>query len=278
MHSGGVALVWGPPRSGTTWMYNVVRDMLRLADVEHSGWVHGQQPPTQTDFKALVVKSHQAHSVDVIESLDSTDHVYLIGMFRDPGSAFQSLLRTQTADRAELLSWLVRDIDSIEDALSRIPEAVVCREEWIERHSSTILPKLSSWLGLPLDADECGNVGARFSREVVRSSVTALARQNGWSYDFRHYDPDSHWHANHIAPDDHEPAVLLDDEVRQLSVLRSRVEDLTSKYSLMARPPVRRPATDAPPVSQVLLSAWAAGQQPSTFRKRAMVRLRSLAG
>ena len=61
-------------------------------------WVYGHPLPDPRSFDALVVKSHQAHSMDVLQSLTPHPHIHLVAIFRDPEQAFQSLLRTQSVE------------------------------------------------------------------------------------------------------------------------------------------------------------------------------------
>jgi hypothetical protein len=261
VRNGGITLVWGPPRSGTTWMYNVVREIMRVSELDHDGWVHGQQPPQAAPESALVIKAHQAHSLDVIDSLEMLDHVYLVGMFRDPERAFQSLVRTQTASREELLGWLDHDIRSIEEALPRIPGAVVCREEWIESHAAEVIARLCDWVGVALSEGERLAIVEMYAREQVRSTVSQLAQSHGWSDDFRNYDTESHWHANHIAPPTHRPVELSDSERSVLDALRLRVEYVTGTHSLLATVPARRRPPEQRTVSQEFLNAVSSPQR-----------------
>jgi hypothetical protein len=237
--------------------------------------VHGQQPPLPDADAALVIKAHQAHSLDVIDSIEALDHVYLIGMFRDPEQAFQSLVRTQTASREELLTWLDHDIRSIQEALPRIPGSVVCREEWVEHHAAEVIARLCDWVGVALPEASRQAIAAKFSREQVRSTVKQLSRSRGWSDDFRNYDTESHWHANHIAPPAHRGVELTDRERVALEALRLRVEYITGTHSLLATVPARR----RPPVhrgpSQDFLAA-VAKPASSSGRFRSFARLKSL--
>ena len=267
MRNGGIALVWGPPRSGTTWMYNVVREIMRVCDVDHNGWVHGQQPPTAAADTALVIKAHQAHSLDVIDSLAMLDHVYLVGMFRDPERAFQSLVRTQAASREELLGWLDHDIRSIEQALPRIPGAAVCREEWIESHAAEVIARLCDWVGVALSEAERLTIVEKFAREQVRTTVSQMSLSRGWSDDFRNYDTDSHWHANHIAPLTYRPVDLTNSERDTLNALRLRVEYVTGTHSLLATVPARRRPPEHRSASEDFLTAVTRPDSVSRLRR-----------
>lgn len=263
MLNGGVTLIWGPPRSGTTWLYNVVRRILAEADVRACGWVYGHPSPDTSEFDALVVKSHQAHSLDVLQSLAPNPHIHFVGIFRDPAQAFQSLLRTQNADRAELLGWLARDIASIDAAFSVYPQAVVMREEWIASRASEVIAALASTLGIQLTPDACVQIAAEYNRDRVRDSVRRLADHHGWADHFGHYDTDSHWHANHIAPDDHDALPLTSAEHQQLEDLACTADRLTARHSLLAHTSGRTHSRAAAPVSHAFLHAAGRRQRRS---------------
>jgi hypothetical protein len=273
MRNGGVTLVWGPPRSGTTWLYNVVRRIVAEADVRTGGWVYGHPSPDASEFDALVVKSHQAHSLDVLLSLAPHPHIHFVGIFRDPAQAFQSLLRTQTADRSELIGWLTRDIASIDAAFSEYPQAVVMREEWIASQASDVIAALACTLGIHLTPDACVEIAAEFNRDRVRDSVKRLADHHGWADHFAHYDTDSHWHANHIAPEDHEALPLTSAEHQQLADLACTVDRLTARHSLLARTSGRTHSRAAASVSHDFLRAAGPSQRPS-LRSRLSTALR----
>ena len=257
MDTGGIALVWGPPRSGTTWLYNVAREMLDTAGIPAGSWVHGHEPPRPGDFQALVVKAHQAHTIEVIEELEDLTHVHLVAIFRSPHAAFQSLLRTQSAPRAELLEWLRRDVESIVDALPRIPDAVVCREEWIADRAPEVVAALAAWIHIPLGPEGSAAIAERFARHRVRSSVHGLAQRHGWTDSFVHYDLDSHWHANHIAPDDHDPAEITADEAAEMTDLAATIDRITADYSLLGAVRELPVAASARPISHDYVNALA---------------------
>ena len=114
---------------------------------------------------------------------------------------------------------------------------------------------LASYLSLPLAPAECAAIAHRFHRDNVRESVQVLTDTHGWSDHFQHYDSDSHWHANHIAPDDHQPLPITDEEREQLEHLALIVGRLTARHSLFADLPSRGSTRPGSRVSHDFLQA-----------------------
>ena len=234
MEFGGVALAWGPPRSGTTWLFNVVREMLSKANINHAAWVSGQRPLVPADFQSLVVKSHQAELLDTLMTAPSLDHVYPIVILRNTHDALQSLIRTQEEDRETLLSWLERDITSIAGALEVLPNARAIRVEWIARDSIHLIDELANYLGIALQPTDIKAIADKFSLPAVRRLVHEMGAQRNWTGSFQEFDVESQWHANHIAPIDFAPADLTQQEHQRLQELQGVIDELVSRYSLMS--------------------------------------------
>ncbi|MCX6432280.1 MAG: hypothetical protein NTX29_05655 [Actinobacteria bacterium] len=233
MNTGGIALLWGPPRSGTTWLYNVVRGVAACANIRAEGWVQGHPPPDPRQFDARVVKSHQAHAVETLRKMMPHPNIHLVGIFRDPTQAFASLVRTQSAPRQELLTWLTRDIESIDSAFGQLPGALLVREEWIANRGAEVVRALASHLNAGLSPVQCMAIAHQYSRDNVNAAVSDLSRHFGWSGTFTEYDPDSHWHANHIAPKDHPQLTVTAQESAELERLAMIVDRLTVRHSIL---------------------------------------------
>ncbi len=258
MRSGGVALLWGPPRSGTTWLFNVVRHMLEHGDMGYQTWVFGHRAPRPIKGLPLLVKSHQAHSLDELVGLSETGNVNLATIFRDPHVTFQSLLRTQSVHGDELVSWLSRDIESLREALDVLPVGVVIREEWIEERAPEVIAALGALLDIPLSDTAAQATADRYSRENVRRSISDLARSRGWAHSFDHYDRESHWHANHIAPPDHPVEDITDDQRAELDRLSLIVDELTENHGILNTEPLPVTKRNRPVAHDLLRSQrWA---------------------
>ena len=233
MNVGGVALVWGPPRSGTTWLFNVVQAILDAAEINHATWVSGQRPVIPDTYQSLVVKSHQAELLDVLLNLPSLSRVYPIVILRDAEPTLQSLIRTQEADRAELIRWLENDLTSLQEALEVLPDAKVVREEWITRNQFSLVALIASYLGIDLPPVHLIEISQRFSKDQVRNQISGLTQLQGWNGDFDEFDVDSQWHANHIAPGGYRGVLLSKHERELIGSLQETIDQLTEEYSLL---------------------------------------------
>ena len=153
------------------------------------------------------------------------------------------------------------------------PDAVVMREEWIASRASEVIAALSRKLGIQLTPEACIEIAADYNRDQVRESVRRLADHHGWADHFGHYDADSHWHANHIAPDDHEALPLTSAEHQRLEDLACTVDRLTARHSLLAGAWDRTQSRTAAPVSHAFLHA-AAQPQRRSIRSRLSIAFR----
>ena len=167
----------------------------------------------------------------------------------------------------ELIEWLTRDIESIDEAFSSFPDAVVLREEWIAPRAAEVIAALARVLRVPLTTEASVDIAHRYHRDRVRESVQLLSDRHGWSDHFRHYDAESHWHANHIAPDGHEPLALSAPEREQLDHLARIVDGLTARHSLLAGAPDRWHARATTPVSHEFLRAAAPARRLSMLAR-----------
>ena len=183
---------------------------------------------------SLVVKSHQAELLDTLVTTPSLDHIYPMVILRNAHDAYQSLIRTQLEERETLLSWLERDITSIEGALDVLPNARAIRMEWIARESIDLIGELADYLGIVLQPTEIRAITNKFSLPAVRKLVHDLGAQRNWTGSFQEFDVESQWHANHIAPIDFAPADLTQQEHERLQELQGVMDDLVSRYSLMS--------------------------------------------
>ena len=155
-------------------------------------------------------------------------------ILRNAHDAYQSLIRTQEEEREALLSWLERDITSIESVLDVLPNARAIRMEWIASDSILLIDELADYLGIALQPTDIKAIADRYSLPAVRKLVHDLAAQRNWSGSFQEFDVESHWHANHIAPIDFAPADLTQREHGRLQELQGVIDALVGRYSRMS--------------------------------------------
>jgi hypothetical protein len=251
VRSGTIVLVWGPPRSGTTWLYNAVRSTIAEAGIPAATWTYGQELPRDRQPACLIVKAHQAHDMDFFLQRPSEDVVPLV-IFRSPVTAFQSLIRTQEATRDELIHWLSRDVDSFVSSLPSFPRVGICREEWIKDDAASMIRKFGEVLDLTLTEEQVARIAASLDKDRVDDTVRELRSQHGWGEEFSKYDAETQWHANHIAPRDYVPVQPTEEEVARLEEIAERIDALVDRYSLWVCPVQSSSVLQSSPAQQFL--------------------------
>jgi hypothetical protein len=240
-----LVMVWGPPRSGTTWLFNLTTSVLDTCGIPY---VHAQTDESLSEVPlegAVVIKSHQPIDPALLNGFRSIAIVRCFASLRDPSAAFQSLLRTQSAPRVELLQWLETDIDALSEISSSLPTLRIIREEWIADRGAEIAVRVADELLLTLPLRMTIEVAADLEKEQVASLISGLAEERGWRGKFDEFDEDTHWHANHISPDDHDLEALTAEEEQKLAELSIKVDRLTDALSIFSSPQVK----DVPPGS-----------------------------
>jgi len=102
-----IVIIAGMPRSGSTYTFNVVRELLLLDGDRETSWV------TTNDFsgsmrdssgKHLIIKSH--HPDEIMRKLISLNAAYFICSIRKPEDAVVSWMRTFNATLDESIDVL----------------------------------------------------------------------------------------------------------------------------------------------------------------------------
>lgn len=230
---------------GTTWLFNVLRALALEAGVSLGVVADGVDVPVPSWDGPVLIKSHRADDLTLLQRFDSDVDLYALVMMRDPEPTLASLLRTQTADLPELISWLEADVASYEVALPALRNAVVIREEWVAGQAQEIIRALSDRLGLALSAEQVARVAAAYDRNAVRAQVAELEEKRSWQGDFTHYDRQTQWHAGHIGPDGPRTVDLSSTDADRVNALRVTIDSLTERFSLWSAPVVVSPAPSA---------------------------------
>jgi len=221
---------------GTTWLFNVLKELSVRGGVPTAIVADGVPEPDAKWSGSLLIKSHRADSAELASTYEGRIPLYACVMVRDAYPTLRSLVRTQSVDRRELLDWLERDLTSYEETLPRMRNIAVIREAWIKDASLDVIRRLSQFLNLHLREDDLELISERFSRENVRAMVKQLDSQSDWRDDFRQYDKQSQWHAGHIGPDTEPDLELTYVEEARLSAIQARVDNLAEVYPLWDAP------------------------------------------
>jgi hypothetical protein len=232
MNRESVYFVWGPPRSGTTWMYNVLRDMLTLSEIPHWSTVGGLASRRVERDTSIIIKEHLTDPVEVVGVFGEMIDMSALVMLRRPDHAFRSLLRVQFGSRNDSLREIEASVQSLETSLSHLRNVYVCREEWIADRADEVIARMSTVLGLNLTQEDCRAVAARFGRERVREAVSQLSSDRGWTEGFTNIDVNTQWHDEHIGPAHQDDIELTADEAARFAALSDTIDALTLRYSI----------------------------------------------
>jgi len=183
------------------------------------------------DFTGNVIwKSHRAELPATLERMAQVTPMHPLIIVRDASSAFASLIRTQNADRGELLGWLRSDIETIEQALAVTDRALVLRAESIDGDAIDLISRICSTLGIGLPPAEVASIAAGLCKAQVRSKIDRLTRERRWTNDFTNYDTTSHWHAAHIAPHGYTQPSFTAAEIRELAHLNATIDTMANSH------------------------------------------------
>lgn len=271
MRASTVLLSWGPPRMGTTWLFNVLRAMAAEGGVSLGVVADGVDLPASSWDGPVIIKSHRADDPDLLRSFDSGMDLHALVMMRDPEPTLASLLRTQTAELPELISWLEADVTSYEAALPALRSAVVIREEWVAEQASEIIGAVAARLDLGLSREQISRVAAAYDRDAVRQQVAALEEKQSWEGKFTDYDRQTQWHAGHIGPDGPRTVDLTSADAERVTALRTAIDALTERFGLWAveSGASRGVSVDSSRAMEFVAArqaAWAAAAPPSGLR------------
>jgi hypothetical protein len=226
---------------GTTWLFNVLREMCSLGRIDLGVVADGVPSLHPSRVGPVIIKSHRADPPVLVEEFDDLLNLVALVMLRDATRTFASLLRTQTASRSDVIGWLEQDMTSYEAVLPAMRHVAVIREEWISDQGPAIVRQLANLTTLTLTDEQCDEVAKRFDREQVRKTIAQLEETRDWSHEFTNYDRDSQWHAGHIGPAHHEQIVVSFEEASRLEALQGRIVHLTEAYSMWQTAEVGQP-------------------------------------
>ena len=253
---------------GTTWLFNVIKRMITVADIPLAVVADGVPRPSKSWGGAVLVKSHRADSPRLIREFDSRMNLYGLVMMRDPEATLASLLRTQNAERAELMRWLETDVDSYSKVLPQMRSAIVIREEWIAEEASHIVGAVYQLLklGLPVPAQQ--KIAREFSRERVREHVANLESDRHWNGGFQNFDRETQWHAGHIGPDGPQSVALTTEERVRVDHLRAQVSHLTQQFGIWSYIPSTVPTDTSTPAIEFVRARDHESLQAMPLQKR----------
>jgi hypothetical protein len=203
----------GLKSSGSTWLYNVVAEILKTSK-KNSG---GERPPPARGFKilqfyadsvaafppqaacasGLLVKSHIPD--DSLNVLVTFGHACLFLTVREPRDSIVSAIQRFGHSFDKALEELGTSSARLAALPNRFDPHVLRYEDRFFEEPRTI-SQIARILGLPLDPAIAGRIFDRHTRAAVTKRIRALEKRGvfGKVPDPDRFDPASHWHPGHI--------------------------------------------------------------------------------
>jgi hypothetical protein len=232
MHESSLFFSWGPPRMGTTWLFNVLQEIVFEIGVELKVVADGVSPPQDSWDGPILLKSHRADSAELIQKFDQELDLFALVIVRNIEPTLKSLIRTQKVGVDELLDWLETDLSAYLETLPRMNRVAVMAEEWLSGQGPQVIHLMSVFVGSPLPESQCNRIAKEFSRENVKKKIDLLEDQNSWKGDFTNYDATSQWHAGHVALGESPNLILTDQQTLRVGSLQTSVDSLLRNFSL----------------------------------------------
>jgi len=188
--------------SGSTWLYNLARDICKSQGVEFiSGYrdMHEDLPWDAPGAPMLIVKSH--NPTPAFRSFIATSGEPAIVTVRDPrdavvslrqrfsktsGSSFESALEATCASAACMLDARIE--------CSRLP-VVRYEDKFVDARETFDLTAFM--LGLRPSEEQRENILAGLSASAVREKIRGLEAEGAIQGEDK-WDNDTHWHAKHV--------------------------------------------------------------------------------
>jgi Sulfotransferase domain len=232
-------------RSGSTWSYNVVRELLILkygrdltrtvVTDDLAGSLHDRQ---YDDFY-VIAKGHLPTQATV--GLIEGGCVQVVHTVRDPLDAIRSGMRAFSYPFESALNLITSGLQ-IASILDRTRQGAVIFYEDIEREPDVVVKSLADYLGVPVSISDIKDTVRKFNRETLRQFTDALAidreslsgDHNLVDIGFSFYDSETLLHRSHISAGDYSKDVVLTEEQKD-SVLKTCAEYVDAEGRLRFR-------------------------------------------
>jgi len=202
-----IAVCFGLYSSGSTWVFNVLREIWRaepdvMADENAFKSLYADReadlPLDIFDARRVVMKTHLASNTPADALLLSIAGCPgpVIVTARDPRDAVVSLMQRFRSTFPNALHSVVRSAQAIVQ-LAELREVFILRYEDGLIGSARAFDLIASWLGSAPSEELRARILASLAPEAVRSLVERLSVSGVISATQR-WDPETHWHPDHI--------------------------------------------------------------------------------
>lgn len=212
----------GLPRSGSTWVYNVARELL--------AWRYPEGPIAcgfSDDFaglsskrlpvRCLVLKAHNPQGD--FRALLSSARVHLIISIRDPRDAVASMMQSFSLPFHEAASAVYMSAKAIANAASYGHHLLLRYEDGFPDDLVTV-QRMNAAFGCGADASVVRRIHEALSKARVADKLRELGRQGTFrtAPALSAWDPETHWHPGHLGDGrvGKYPDVLTTAQIRRL--------------------------------------------------------------
>ena len=188
----------GSQASGSTWLFNVVRELLRAEKRPFFSMSADEamealdQMPLQ--FGDVILKSH---SLDQrLLRIAALAQAKIIISSRDPRDSAVSQRERFNVSIRSIASELSRCFASISALPSTLP---VMRFEYEDRFMDDVstIAAIAHFLELPFSSEVGATIQKELAADAVRAMISERLSSMAQDADLSH-DPDTHWHPNHL--------------------------------------------------------------------------------
>jgi hypothetical protein len=190
-----------PMRMGSTWQFNVIRELLMAADINFkSCYWDGTTEPTeiiQETADVMVIKSHFFDS-QLIFALHQITEVKVLLSLRNLNDSVHSFLRVRP-DEDQLL--VEKRIDQTLDLMNLIINSDMKYQLTLlddlrnEAEYISEVNRISEFLDLGVASEEFTRISSNLDKIAVTSTIKSAL---GTLEDFNFFDEVTLWHVNHV--------------------------------------------------------------------------------
>ncbi|MGF6530556.1 hypothetical protein P3T20_001330 [Paraburkholderia sp. GAS206C] len=198
-----IVLIAGMQRSGSTFSFNIVREVLLARGAVHQEATNQVVEQLTADCDHLLIKSHEPD--DLALRLVAHGAVRVVCTMRRPEDAAASWITTfgfpEDQAIATIKAWL-RTYEKIK------PFALTVPYDLLEKHPVVAAHRIGRYISPDVGWREAYRIARRYSKENIKKRTDALDRASSDVVDvnFSWYDRETFFHRRHVSSLDSQPA------------------------------------------------------------------------
>jgi hypothetical protein len=195
-----LVVVFGLPRSGSTWIYNVVRMLMQRRHGDVCAFYADEMSHVPVSAllstAPLVVKTHFLPA----DPPDWLQAARVIVSVRDPRDAVVSCKDFLRRDWEEAAGFVARGGAALLAALEVAGQSMCLRYEDGAIGSADTIQAIAAFIGADIDAAQAEALARDMSSDAVRATIGRLqqAALIGTDAEPETFDPVTHWHPRHV--------------------------------------------------------------------------------